>query len=124
MECRCGCDRDAEWYGTGIDFTLQPYVNEPMCTSAAEYYAESAAILDLPFSKFRAPVESAQTDGGAMNEDTVLEVCDACGGDGGFDDTYIDTSHAVRSDWSRCDHCSGTGFILIDAEPIEMEDLA
>lgn len=55
--------------------------------------------------------------------DLVLDVCDACGGDGGFDDTYIGRSHEVRSDWSTCDHCEGTGFVLIDAEPIEMDDL-
>lgn len=55
--------------------------------------------------------------------DTVLDVCDACGGDGGFDDTYIGRDHEVHSDWTRCNHCDGKGFILIDAEPIEMEDL-
>ena len=54
----------------------------------------------------------------------LLEVCDACGGDGGFDDTYIDTSHEVRSDWHPCSRCCSTGSILIDAEPIEMEDMA
>lgn len=55
--------------------------------------------------------------------DAVLDVCDACGGDGGFDDTYIDRSHEVRSDWHPCNRCDGTGFMLIAAEPIEMEDL-
>lgn len=57
-------------------------------------------------------------------EPPILEVCDACGGDRGFCDTYIDRSHEVRSDWYRCDYCDGTGFLLIDAEPIQMEDLA
>lgn len=58
-----------------------------------------------------------------IEPDVVLDLCDACGGDGGFDDTYIDRSHEVRSDWSPCDHCDGEGFVLIDAEPIEMDDL-
>lgn len=56
-------------------------------------------------------------------EPPVLEVCDCCGGDGGFDDTYIDTSHEVRSDSYPCTYCDSTGLILIDAEPIEMDDL-
>ncbi len=34
-----------------------------------------------------------------------------CGGDGGWDDTYIDRSHSVRSDWYDCRACGGTGYI-------------
>lgn len=46
----------------------------------------------------------------------VIDVCDCCGGDGGFDDTYIDYDHSVRSDWHKCRHCDGDGFVLVDAE--------
>jgi hypothetical protein len=56
--------------------------------------------------------------------DTVLEVCEECGGDRGFDDTYIGRDHEVHSDWYWCECCDRTGLMLIDAEPIEMEDLA
>lgn len=55
--------------------------------------------------------------------DTVLEVCEGCGGDGGFDDTYIGRDHEVHSDWYDCNLCGRTGLMLIEAEPIEMADL-
>lgn len=45
--------------------------------------------------------------------------CRACGGDGGWDDTYIDRSHSVRSDWYDCHACGGTGYIEAEFEPID-----
>lgn len=55
--------------------------------------------------------------------DTVLAVCESCGGDGGFDATYIGRDHEVRSDWHACTLCEQTGLMLIEAEPIQIEDL-
>lgn len=55
----------------------------------------------------------------ANPNESVIDVCDACGGDGSFDDTYINTSHEVTSDWHRCEHCNGEGFVLIEAEPAD-----
>jgi hypothetical protein len=62
--------------------------------------------------------------GSNLNE-SVIDVCDACGGDGGFCDTYIGRDHEVHHDLIRCEHCAGEGFVLVDAEPAEefwMED--
>lgn len=53
-----------------------------------------------------------------LNE-SVIDVCDACGGDGGFCDTYIGRDHEVRSDWYWCEHCDGEGFVLVEAEPAD-----
>lgn len=50
-----------------------------------------------------------------LNE-SVIAVCDACGGDGQFCDTYIDYGHTVRSDFAECRHCKGEGFVLVAAE--------
>lgn len=40
------------------------------------------------------------------------DVCDSCGGDGGFDDTYIGPDHVVTSDWHECRACSGSGHVF------------
>lgn len=61
MKCRCGCGGEARWLATGFDFRGEFYINEPMCHSAATYCEESAAILDLSFSKFAAPEPPAQS---------------------------------------------------------------
>lgn len=41
--------------------------------------------------------------------DGNYDACLACGGDGGFDDTYIGTDHEVTSDYRDCRECGGTG---------------
>lgn len=54
--------------------------------------------------------------------DPVLDVCDAC-----ESGVIYRAHHPNDPDWSNkdpCGHCDGTGFILIDADAIEMEDLA
>ena len=55
--------------------------------------------------------------------DIILDVCEECGGDRGWCDTYIGRDHEVHSDWYDCEHCDRTGMMLIEAEPIEMADL-
>lgn len=40
------------------------------------------------------------------------DVCLACGGDGGFDDTYIGTDHEVTSDYRECRECHGSGRVF------------
>ena len=47
----------------------------------------------------------------SMNEGNY-DVCLACGGDGGFDDTYIARDHQVRSDYRECRECEGTGRVF------------
>lgn len=49
-----------------------------------------------------------------MNEGN-FDVCSECGGDGGFDDTYIGRDHEVHSDWVECRACGGEGYIFRDA---------
>lgn len=51
--------------------------------------------------------------------ESAFDVCDACGGDGEFCDTYIDYDHTVRSDFAKCKHCGGTGYIEREAQAVE-----
>ena len=53
-----------------------------------------------------------------LNE-SAIDVCDCCGGDGQFCDTYIDYDHTVRSDFTKCRHCNGEGFVLVAADPAD-----
>lgn len=56
-------------------------------------------------------MDSEQLTATSMNEGNY-DVCLACGGDGGFDDTYIGTDHQVRSDYHECRECEGTGRVF------------
>jgi hypothetical protein len=53
MKCKCGCDSEAAFYISGVGFGGDAYYNEPACWAATEYCEESAAILELPFSKWK-----------------------------------------------------------------------
>jgi len=41
--------------------------------------------------------------------------CGACGGDGGH--------HDFAGHWFRCAPCNGEGWIEVELQPVEMEDL-
>lgn len=60
-------------------------------------------------------VEAWERDRGELPSNPMndgnYDVCLACGGDGGFDDTYIGTDHEVTSDYRECRECEGTGHV-------------
>lgn len=47
-----------------------------------------------------------------MDDDTVIDVCDACGGDGEFDEPAAWIPTTIKCTW-----CDGAGFIVRAAEP-------
>lgn len=48
-----------------------------------------------------------------MNE-SVIDVCDCCGGDGEFDEPAAAVATTIK-----CEHCDGEGFVLVAAEPVD-----
>jgi hypothetical protein len=47
-----------------------------------------------------------------------LDLCDCCGGQGFVEYGHPNAPEAERTE--KCEHCDGTGFILIDdAEPVD-----
>lgn len=55
-----------------------------------------------------------------MNE-SVIDVCDCCGGDGGFSEPWELCSWGVSERWVECTHCDGEGFVLVAAEQADEE---
>lgn len=54
-----------------------------------------------------------------MNE-SVIDVCDACGGSGKIEWAYH--ANSPEPDGVRtCGHCNGEGFVLVAAEPADEE---
>lgn len=71
--------------------------------------------MDQGTARFVAGVDAHMT-----SCDPVLDVCDACGGQ-----KFIEIGNDLEVFREEpCGQCDGTGFMLIDAEPIEMEDIA
>jgi DnaJ-class molecular chaperone len=58
-----------------------------------------------------------------MNE-SVIDVCDACGGDGEFAVPRFDPIHGAYEDTVCCDHCHGEGFILRAADECDSDYIA
>jgi DnaJ-class molecular chaperone len=48
-----------------------------------------------------------------LNE-SVIDVCDCCGGDGEFDEPAAWVPTTIK-----CRHCKGEGFVLVEAEPAD-----
>lgn len=48
-----------------------------------------------------------------MLNEPAIDVCDACGGDGGWDEVATAYGHTR---WYRCEHCEGTGLVLHSAD--------
>lgn len=56
-----------------------------------------------------------------MAEEPVLDLCDACGGEGRV---YFGCDwHGEPTRSERCDWCEGTGMILRDGQEIDVEDV-
>lgn len=59
----------------------------------------------------------------AGDEDHRFVTCCNCGGDGGWDEAYLGSDHAVHYHSSKCTTCGGRGEYEIELEPITAEDL-
>lgn len=56
----------------------------------------------------------------ATMTDTRIMVCEACGGDGGFEVPYVVNYNdgSVLSHWDKCEACSGRGEIEVEVKPV------
>lgn len=53
----------------------------------------------------------------------MILVCEACGGDGGWDYVVGRDPNGPVWRWQECTRCLGRGDLEIDGEPITLEDL-